>query len=622
MQWKNYRYNRKGNGVVIIQYVAGEETADLLAGREKSLLFDLVDEKECASGTMEADKFPEKGRKVQNAPICEKTDGLSDREQTGAESEDQEQEGLEFDECLNIPSHINGYPVVEIGEDAFSEYGALLTKVEVPSTVKHIGNGAFRMCMSLTELVLHDGLETIGEEAFYLTPLTELYLPSTVSQIGRPWELGNILWKIDEKNPYFFSDGYGLYCKRDSRLNGEQLSDVKTISDTGRSSEAEQELLVVSQQDERTEYAIPDGTTIIGENAFAGNATLQKIIVPSTVHTIRDAAMESCQSLSEIVLSEGLREIQTNAFSHCIRLKELHLPSTVERLGEHALSDTFGWSDSLNGLERITVDAANAHFEADEDALFEFGENCDRYVVKYFGSHREYRIPEDVSRILPSAFRRAKLHKFYVPKSLKDVGLDAFRECKNLEEIYLEESDTVLYVPAQPVYRKDEITALFFSGQHGCIREEPPSLDELPEKWQAFVGNAIYSKTQEPRYNPYEEYIFDYRGYDGLFHTYLNLPDHYGMACCRLKYPVMLPDSVRRKYEDFICENFMDILNSLAETQDMYHLVTLAELGFFTENNIEECLEISNRSGRTKFMSFLLNYKREHLEDSEFDFRL
>lgn len=46
MQWKNYRYDRKGNGVVIIQYVAGEETADLLAGREKSLLFDLVDEKD------------------------------------------------------------------------------------------------------------------------------------------------------------------------------------------------------------------------------------------------------------------------------------------------------------------------------------------------------------------------------------------------------------------------------------------------------------------------------------------------------------------------------------------------------------------------------------------------
>lgn len=52
-----------------------------------------------------------------------------------------------------IPSSIGGSPVVEIGEEAFAEYGALLSKIEVPSTVKRIGKGAFKMCMSLTELV-------------------------------------------------------------------------------------------------------------------------------------------------------------------------------------------------------------------------------------------------------------------------------------------------------------------------------------------------------------------------------------------------------------------------------------------------------------------------------------
>ncbi|MCD8365866.1 MAG: leucine-rich repeat domain-containing protein, partial [Clostridiales bacterium] len=91
------------------------------------------------------------------------------------------------EDVLCIPPQIAGYPVVEIGEEAFSENGLLLTKIEVPFSVRRIGRGAFKMCLNLTELVLHDGLESIGAEALYLTPLTELLLPDTVREIEEPW---------------------------------------------------------------------------------------------------------------------------------------------------------------------------------------------------------------------------------------------------------------------------------------------------------------------------------------------------------------------------------------------------------------------------------------------------
>lgn len=501
---------------------------------------------------------------------------------------------------LVIPSEIEGHPVVEIGADAFSENGAMIRRVEVPASVKRIANGAFRMCMSLTELILHEGLEEIGEDVFYLTPIAEISLPSTVERIGRSWELGSIQWKISDENPYYFSDGYGLY----------------------RKDKSEQELLVVCAQDERKEYTVVSKTTAIAESAFSGNSYLEKIELLPGVTTIRTAAMESCQSLAEVILPEGLCEIQAYAFSHCIRLKEIHLPASLEKLGLEALSDTFGWSDSLNGLEMITTEPWNPHFEADENALFEREPDGSRSIVKYFGRQREYRIPSDVSRIQTSAFRRAELRKFYVPKGLRDFDADAFRECKNLEEIYLEESDTTLYVPRQPVYRKDEITALFFSSMRVYDRDAEVSMDDLPEKWQSFAGNAIYSKSEEPEYDPYEQYVFDYRGYDALFHTYLNLPDHLGMACCRLKYPVMLHESVKEKYEAFLWDNLSDIWSELAGRQDMYHLAILAELGFFTAQNTEAAIELFSARGQTKFVSYLLNYKRENLGGAEFDFSL
>ena len=97
---------------------------------------------------------------------------------------------------VQIPAVLEGSPVTEIGEEAFAENGAFLERVEIPSSVKRIGDGAFKMCMSLTELILHSGLETVGAEALYLTPVEELYLPDTVSALGQPWELGGIRFRI------------------------------------------------------------------------------------------------------------------------------------------------------------------------------------------------------------------------------------------------------------------------------------------------------------------------------------------------------------------------------------------------------------------------------------------
>ena len=518
----------------------------------------------------------------------------------------------EEETSIQIPSMLEGRPVTEIGKEAFSENGSFLEQIEVPATVKRIGDGAFKMCMSLTDLKLHSGLEEIGEEAFYLTPMEEIFLPDTVFKLGSPWELGGIRFHISPDNPWFSTDGYGLYRKK--KENGRE----------------EKELLVVFQTEERPEYEADAGTTVIGENALAGNASLRRVVLPDTVHTIRAAAFEGCQQLQEVFLPEGLEKIEAEAFSHCIRLREIHLPAALKVLGSHAVSDTFGWSDSLNGLEQITVDERNPVFHTEGGALFQnlfSGENgaekTGRALVKYFGHDQIYEIPSDVVQILPAAFRRADFSRVDVPRSVEDVGMDAFRECSRLENIYLEESDTLLYIPGQPVYRKDEVMALFYSVEREARKREGPKEEfVLPEKWQSFARSHVSPGRKRRAENPYEKYVFDYRGYDALFPTYLNLPDQYGMALCRLNYPVLLEEETRLGYRNFIRNSLTEILESLAERKDMEHLAQLAELGFITEENVEACMECFQKPGCAKQMSYLLNYRREHLEATEFDFSL
>ena len=507
-------------------------------------------------------------------------------------------EGEETDVC--IPETIDGCPVAEIGEDAFAEYGAAIERIEVPKTVRKIGDGAFKMCMSLAELILQEGLEQIGEDVFLLTPLTRISLPSTVSFIGKIWELGEIEWCVDANSPYFFSDGYALYRKSARQYQDTRLPDAP--DQEGRA-EAECELSVIFLKDSRREYHIAEGTTSIGRGAFAGQNALKSVWFPASLRIVGEDAFESCQNLEHVFFNEGLEEIHADAFGHCVNLRRVCLPASLRVMKEHALTNTFGWSDAVNGISEVTVAEGNPYFWADKRALYEKRKDGTVWLVKYFGKERKFVVPSEVFGIDQSAFRRAGLKQIEISESVKFVGTDAFRECKNMETLILptgrgretsdlcgdpgcSEGDAVrvtsmsLYVPRTPVYRKDEVMRLL------------------------------------------EGEGFDLAGYDRLFETYLELSEQCGMACCRLKYPVLLRPETENAYREFFQKNLEELLVGICEREDMERLADLAELEIFDAENIDDCVDIVNQSGRTKLLSYLMEYKQEQFGATAFDFSL
>ena len=124
-------------------------------------------------------------------------------------------ESGELKEILDIPSELDGYPVVSLYNSseeksifakAEEEYESLEESVEqnrlfrdqqyvsslpirtinIPNTVTEIGNNAFEICTNVESINMPEGVETIGDYAFFgCTSLESIKIPNNVTSVGK-----------------------------------------------------------------------------------------------------------------------------------------------------------------------------------------------------------------------------------------------------------------------------------------------------------------------------------------------------------------------------------------------------------------------------------------------------
>ena len=69
------------------------------------------------------------------------------------------------------------------------------------------------------------------------------------------------------------------------------------------------------------EYSVPEGSTGIGELAFAGCDKLERLIIPDSVTNIGNYAFMNCYSLKEIRMPERVSYIGAGLFQNCWQLR-------------------------------------------------------------------------------------------------------------------------------------------------------------------------------------------------------------------------------------------------------------------------------------------------------------
>ena len=193
------------------------------------------------------------------------------------------------------------------------------TAVYLPSTVKSIGNAAFRYCDNYYgfTISLPEGLERIGDYAFEYCTTYAFNIPSSVTEIGEG-AFNNCEYITDIVIP----------------------EGIKAIKSSA-----------FSDCDHLTSVTLPDGVESIGDGAFYYCGKLETITMPSNLREIGSGAFRYCQALQSIDIPATVGTLGASAFYYCTALKEITIPKGVKTIED----DTF---NGCSSLIRITLPSA------------------------------------------------------------------------------------------------------------------------------------------------------------------------------------------------------------------------------------------------------------------------
>ena len=179
--------------------------------------------------------------------------------------------------------------------------------------IQTIGTSAFSNCFMLEYVSLNESLKTINSYAFQnCVRLSSIHLPDSITRLDN--KVFNGCAKLTTVN-------YPLNWTTKGSSNSS--GDYSYYSPFYNCASL-------------TEIEVPEGVTIIPENAFRCMSSLRLITLPSTLKTIGINAFREAVNLKEITLPEGLQSIQESAFHQCTSLSVVKFPSTLVDLGSSA----------------------------------------------------------------------------------------------------------------------------------------------------------------------------------------------------------------------------------------------------------------------------------------------
>ncbi|MCX4363879.1 MAG: leucine-rich repeat domain-containing protein, partial [Clostridia bacterium] len=264
----------------------------------------------------------------------------------------------------------------------------MIVEIDIPARVTTIGDNAFAWCTRLERVGISrdSGLTSIGDHAFDNTAISEIYLPDTVTSIG----------KCAFRNCEF--------------LTSVTLpKDIESIEDG-----------VFYGCASLTEAIISSGVTSIGEYAFGSCEKLDNVVLPSALNYIGACAFAECSALSEIDIPKNVEIIGDRAFQFCSGLKYLGFES-----GSNLSVIPYGMCMNCVQLERANIPTS----------VTEIGSDAFHYCYRL--KYQPFDHLGALNEIGSSAFYRCAFTEVVLPRTLQSLAYDTFGSCYMLQKIHV-----------------------------------------------------------------------------------------------------------------------------------------------------------------------------------------
>ena len=165
-----------------------------------------------------------------------------------------------------------------------------------------------------SELVIPEGVTSIGPYAFYGCTPYSVTLPASLERIGRN------AFSFAEPQVIRYGGDLSAWCG---------IEGLETLT-------REEHRLVIQGNEIKGDLSIPYGVPMISAGAFGGCKDLTSVTLPEGVTAIGDRAFYHCSSLAALRLPGTLASIGDEAFARCGELPSVDIPSEVKNLGKRA----------------------------------------------------------------------------------------------------------------------------------------------------------------------------------------------------------------------------------------------------------------------------------------------